>query len=147
MSSESLLLKLFVALKYYGYGISEEWRIWFSNQLDSHDCHDKGHDIHSITKRYYQFIVDSTPIKDMGWKRCFNPKGDSVPPEWITGSHGNLLHDKVVVNIPIDTVEVLLVCLDEEDSFGGRPHQDTIDYLTVLLGHGPKWWVGCSSSH
>ncbi|KAG0703087.1 hypothetical protein DFH29DRAFT_918820 [Suillus ampliporus] len=51
------------------------------------------------------------------------------------------------MSIQIDTVLVLSVCSDEEESFEERPTQGQMDFMTKLIGHGPQWWMGCRSTY
>lgn len=50
---------------------------------------------------------------------CFNSNGDSVPPNWIAvydGDYDDVLSDEELLAFQVQTVEVLIVCSDEEDS-------------------------------
>jgi hypothetical protein len=79
---------------------------------------------------------------------CFNPKGGSVPPEWIAvydGDYDDVLSDEELLAIQIDTVYVLTMCSDEGGSFEERPIQEQMDYITKMVRHGPQWWMGCRS--
>ncbi|KAG1807006.1 uncharacterized protein BJ212DRAFT_1388669 [Suillus subaureus] len=90
--------------------------------------------------------MDLTGISDLDPITCFNPKGGSVPPEWIAvydGDYDDVLSDEELLAFQIQTVYELTVCSDEEDSFEERPSQEQMDYITNLVGHGPQWWMGC----
>jgi hypothetical protein len=100
--------------------------------------------------RAYEHLVDFTGINNLDTITCFNPKGGSVPPEWIPVSNGDyddVLSDEEVLAFQIQTVYVLTVCSDEEDPFEDCSIQEQMDYLTKLVGHGPQWWMGCKSSY
>lgn len=81
---------------------------------------------------------------DLDFVTCFNTKGDSVSPEWIAvydGDYDDVLSDEELLAFQVQTVYVLTVCSDEEDSFEKRPIQEQMDYITKLVGHGPQWWM------
>ncbi|KAG0709605.1 hypothetical protein DFH29DRAFT_869914 [Suillus ampliporus] len=108
--------------------MSSEWLIQFAKQHWSEtDRSDKGYEDTTIT-RAYELIAHC--------RYCFNPKGDSVPLEWIAVYDGD--YDDELTNIQIDTIYVLAVCSDEEDDFGERPTQEKTDVMTKLTGKEPQ---------
>jgi hypothetical protein len=114
-------------VQYYGYAVSQEWLIWFSKKFRPEDRNDMG----VTSKQYFEGLAKLANIDDFSWKHCFDPNGGSV-------------NDEEPKNIPIDTVEVLYVCSDEEGSIQKCPDEEKLEVMTALLGHGPKWWAGCS---
>ncbi|KAG1737110.1 uncharacterized protein EDB91DRAFT_1141104 [Suillus paluster] len=140
-------------LQFYGYAVSREWLIQFAEQNwpadELPDRNAKDYEDIAAT-RAYKLIADLSSICSLGRKTCFNPKGGSVPPYWIAvydGDYDDELDDEELMNIQIDTVVVLSVCSDEEDSFEERPTQGQMDFMTKLIGHGPQWWMGCRSTY
>ncbi|KAG1843274.1 hypothetical protein DFJ58DRAFT_804732 [Suillus subalutaceus] len=139
-------------LQFYGYGVSWEWLIQFAEQNCPEELPDRddiGYKCMAAI-RAYELIADLTTINTLDRKLCFNPKGGLVPPEWIAvydGDYDDILSEEELLAIKIDTIHVLAVCSDEEDSFEERPVQGQMDYMTKLIGHGPQWWMGCRDSH
>ncbi|KAG2033982.1 hypothetical protein BDR03DRAFT_984678 [Suillus americanus] len=126
--SEIIYLETQSHVQYYGYAVSEKWLDWFLEKLKSDDCND----IDNKSKEYFKGLAYLANINNLGWKCCFNP------------NHG-LVDNEELEDIPIDTIQVLYMYSDEEGSIQ-RPLNDEkkIKVMTVLLGHGPEWWMGCS---
>ncbi|KAG1733956.1 hypothetical protein EDB19DRAFT_1911295 [Suillus lakei] len=98
--------------------------------------------------RAYELIADISCIRTIDANICFNPKGSLVPPEWLAvhdGDYDDVLSDEELLAIEIDTVYVLTMCSDEEESFEERPIQEKMDDMANLIGHGPQWWMRCYS--
>lgn len=87
--------------------------------------------------RAYGLLRDWLCVYSLDRQYCFNPKGDSVPPEWFEGVNDDEPPED------LDMVQVLAVCSDREDEFERRPTQEQLDFLTKLIGQAPKWWVSC----
>ncbi|KAG1888562.1 hypothetical protein F4604DRAFT_1713457 [Suillus subluteus] len=139
--------------QFYGYAISHEWLVRFAEQHCPEKLRDRnseGYKTHAMVRGYIH-LVYFTGINNLDTIACFNPmEGASVPPEWIPVSNGDyddVLSDEEILAFQIQTVHVLTVCSDEEESFKDRPNQEQMDYLTELVGHGPQWWMGCKSSY
>ncbi|KAG0696373.1 hypothetical protein DFH29DRAFT_208477 [Suillus ampliporus] len=139
-------------LQFYGYAVSPEWLIQFAQQHWSEalpDRNAKNYEDIAMT-RAYELISGFSGIYNLDRKDCFNPKGGSVPLEWIAvydGDYDDELDDDELEAIQIDIVHVLTVCSDEEDEFEERPTQEKMDFMTKLIGHGPQWWMGCMSTY
>ncbi|KAG0700387.1 hypothetical protein DFH29DRAFT_1080711 [Suillus ampliporus] len=135
-------------VQYYGYGVSRDWLLQFAEQHCPEALPDRNAKNYETTARTraYEFIVEWSGIYTLDTKDCFNPKGGSVPPEWIAlydGVYDDQLDDDEIMSIPIDTVHVLAVCSDQDDDFGWRPTQEKMDFMTKVIGHTPQWWVSC----
>ncbi|KAJ8588154.1 hypothetical protein M405DRAFT_820231 [Rhizopogon salebrosus TDB-379] len=127
-------------LQYYGYAVSRDWLVAFTEQhwpeaLPERDARNYRK---TAIRRAYELIGHLTGIPDLARKTCFNPKGDSVPPEWFAS-----LYDEADDPEDMETVIVFALCSDEDDDFEGRPTQDKVDFMTNLVGHAPQWWVSC----
>ncbi|KAG0700384.1 hypothetical protein DFH29DRAFT_932285 [Suillus ampliporus] len=121
---------------YYGYPVSRDWLIHRSAKNYEN----------TARTRAYELIRAWAGICTLARKECFNPKGGSVPPEWIAlydGVYDDELDDEELMSIQIDTVLVLAVCSDQDDSYEWRPMQENMDFMTKLIGHTPQWWVSC----
>ncbi|KAG1737130.1 uncharacterized protein EDB91DRAFT_1337310 [Suillus paluster] len=97
--------------------------------------------------RAFELIQDWVGMHGLARKDCFNPKGRSVPPEWFvrhinpddgpedietvhiwSGIHR--VDGQRAENIGVETVRVLVVCLDEED-VQERLTQEKTDFMSV----------------
>ncbi|KAG1878787.1 hypothetical protein F4604DRAFT_1679683 [Suillus subluteus] len=114
-------------VQYYGYAVSEKWLDWFLEKLKSDDRND----IDNKSKEYFEGLAYLADIDNLGWKHCFNPNRGSVD-------------DEEPKDILINTVQVLYMYSDEEGSIQKPLDEKKIEAMTVLLGHGPEWWTGCS---
>ncbi|KAG1848901.1 hypothetical protein F4604DRAFT_1687604 [Suillus subluteus] len=126
-TSEVIHLETQSHVQYYGYAVSEKWLDWFWNKLNSDNCND----IDAKSKEYFKGLVYLADINNLGWKHCFNPNCGSVD-------------DEEPKDILIDTIQVLYMYSDEEGSIQKPLNEKKIEAMTVLLGHGPEWWMGCS---
>ncbi|KAG2039299.1 hypothetical protein BDR03DRAFT_1090732 [Suillus americanus] len=135
-------------VQFYGYAISREWLVRFAEQHCPEELPDRNAKCYQTNAilRAYEHLVDLTGINNLDPVTCFNPKGGSVPPEWIAvydGDYDDVLSDEEILAFQIQTVYVLTVCSDEEDCFEERPSQEQMDYITKLVGHEPQWWMRC----
>ncbi|KAG0700389.1 hypothetical protein DFH29DRAFT_932310 [Suillus ampliporus] len=133
---------------YYGYAVSRDWLIQFAEQHCPEALPERSAKNYENTARTraYELIRAWAGICTLARKECFNPKGGSVPPEWIAlydGVYDDELDDEELMSIQIDTVLVLAVCSDQDDSYEWRPRQENMDFMTKLIGHTPQWWVSC----
>ncbi|KAJ8590352.1 hypothetical protein M405DRAFT_816403 [Rhizopogon salebrosus TDB-379] len=128
-------------VQYYGYEVSPAWLIQFAEHYYPEgllDRNDKSYEDNAIMLAY-SIIRDWGRIYTLATKHCFNPpEGCPVPPEWIAS-----MYDEGDDPEDLQIVLVLSVCSDKEDNFEWRPVQDKMDFLTKLIGHGPKWWPSC----
>ncbi|KAG0705303.1 hypothetical protein DFH29DRAFT_291338 [Suillus ampliporus] len=132
-------------VQYYGYAVPPEWLIQFTEQHWPEalpDRNDKGYEYMAAT-RAFELILDWSGIYTLDSKDCFDPKGGSVPPEWIALYDGDEDEDDELQDIQIDTVHVFSLCSDQDESFEARPTQERVDFMTKLVGHAPQWWVSC----
>ncbi|KAG1737082.1 uncharacterized protein EDB91DRAFT_1083121 [Suillus paluster] len=120
-------------VQYYGYAVATKWLVQFAEQhwpdalLARNDmCYE---DV--ATTRAYEYISAWSGIHDLGQKDCFNPKGGSVPPEWIAlydDVYDDVLDDTELAAIQIDTIQVFSVCSDHDKvdrapASGGIEHE------------------------
>lgn len=127
-------------VQYYGYEVCPYWLIAFAEKHCPKELPDKGEEDYEdiALMRAYELISDWSGIHNLGMQDCLNPpNGASVPPEWFA----SMFHDEVPEGL--ETVTVLAVCSDEEEKFERRPTQPQMDFMTKLIGHGPRWWVSC----
>ncbi|OAX34278.1 hypothetical protein K503DRAFT_869021 [Rhizopogon vinicolor AM-OR11-026] len=126
-------------VQFYGYAISPYWLLEFAVQNCPDllpDPKDKSYE-YTAMQRGYELLRDWLCIYSLDRQYCFNPKGSSVPPEWIEGVNDDEPPED------LEMVDVLAVCSDREDEFERRPTQEQLDFLTKLIGYSPKWWVSC----
>ncbi|KAG1748940.1 uncharacterized protein EDB91DRAFT_1111526 [Suillus paluster] len=139
-------------VQYYGYAVSPEWLVQFTEQHWSGalpERNDIGYEYMAAT-RAFELLLDWSGIFTLDSKDCFNPKGGSVPPEWIAlydGDEDDDEADDEYPNIQIDTVHVFALCSDQDESFEARPTQERVDFMTNLIGHTPQWWVSVLVAH
>ncbi|OAX35537.1 hypothetical protein K503DRAFT_785003 [Rhizopogon vinicolor AM-OR11-026] len=122
--------------QYYGYAVSLDWLIEFVEKrwrvaLPAPDA--RNYRI-IARRRAFEFIGRRTGI-DLDWQICFNPKGDSVPPEWFASMYGEIDDPK-----DMEIVTMITVCSDEDCDFEWRPSQDRVDSMTNLIERVPHWW-------
>ncbi|KAG1721652.1 hypothetical protein EDB19DRAFT_504223 [Suillus lakei] len=92
--------------------------------------------------------IKHASIRTLDANICSNPQGSLVPPEWLAvydGDYDDVLSGEEPPAVEIDTVYVLTVYSDEEESFEEHPIQEMMDGTTKLIGHGPQWWMSCHS--
>ncbi|OAX35519.1 hypothetical protein K503DRAFT_365116, partial [Rhizopogon vinicolor AM-OR11-026] len=128
-------------VQYYGYEVCPYWLIAFAEKHCPETLPDqKAEDYQDVAvMRAYKRISAWSGIRTLGMQDCFNPpKSGIVPPEWFAS-----IFDDDIQPEDVDIVNVIIVCSDQEEEFQGRPSQIHIDFLTKLIGHGPRWWVSC----
>jgi hypothetical protein len=117
-------------VQYYGYEVSPAWLVQFAEHHYPQglpDRNDKSYNATAI-RLAYDIIRDWDRVYTLATEHCF-----PVPPEWIAS-----MHDEG--GEPEDLQIVLSVCSDEESDLEWLPVQERMDFLTKLIGHGPKWW-------
>ncbi|OJA10440.1 hypothetical protein AZE42_06188 [Rhizopogon vesiculosus] len=123
--------------RYYGYAVSLDWLI---ESMEKHwpvalPAPDARNYRIIARRRAFEFIGQRTGI-NLDWQICFNPKGDSVPPEWFASMYGEIDDPK-----DMEIVTVITVCSDEDCDFERRPSQDRVDSMTNLIRRVPHWWT------
>ncbi|OAX31330.1 hypothetical protein K503DRAFT_777675 [Rhizopogon vinicolor AM-OR11-026] len=128
-------------VQYYGYEVCPYWLIAFAEEHCPEELPDQNAEDYQdvAVMRAYKRISAWSGIHTLEMQDCFNPpKGGTVPPEWFA----SIFYDDIQPE-GVDIVNVLIVCSDQEEKFQGRPSQVHIDFMTKLIGHGPRWWVSC----
>ncbi|KAG1830629.1 hypothetical protein EV424DRAFT_268553 [Suillus variegatus] len=134
-------------IQYYGYAIPNDWLIRFAEKEcpemlpeRDHKCYER-----DAMLRAREFISARSGVWSFDFKFCFNPKDGEVPLLWFEAFMAKYFKsgDDEIRAVQIDTVPVLAVCSEQDDSFKERPTQEQMDVLTQLIGYAPRWWVCC----
>ncbi|KAG2086603.1 uncharacterized protein F5147DRAFT_781585 [Suillus discolor] len=134
-------------IQYYGYAIPNDWLIRFAEKECPEMLPERDHRYYErdAMLRAREFISARSDVWSFDFKFCFNPKEGEVPPLWLEAFMAKYFRsgDEEIRAVQIDTVPVLAVCSEQDDSFKERPTQEQMDIMTQLMGYAPRWWVCC----
>ncbi|KAG2061120.1 hypothetical protein BDR06DRAFT_947666 [Suillus hirtellus] len=134
-------------IQYYGYAIPNDWLIHFAEKEcpevlpeRDHKCYER-----DAMLRAREFISARSGVWSFDFKFCFNPNDGEVPLLWFEAFMARYFKsgDDEIRAVQIDTVPVLAVCSEQDDSFKERPTQEQMNILTQSIGYAPRWWVCC----
>ena len=111
---------------FYGYEISREWLIDYSNKhLEGAEKYDS----HAKVSSALFLLRDHSDIKNLEYELALPDPNPATGTPTMAGYQGPM-------------VRLLSIFSNEASSFPKRPRQEKVDRLSEILGgKQPKWWV------